>query len=86
MLDEPTTGVDVGAKLEIYLLIEQLVQQGKAVIVCSSYLPEVIGLSDRIIVMADGKITGEVNREDANEELLLRMASNIPAQVEENVI
>ena len=86
MLDEPTTGVDVGAKLEIYLLIEQLIQQGKAVIVCSSYLPEVIGLSDRILVMADGKITGEVLREDANEELLLRMASNIFAQVQENAI
>jgi len=84
MLDEPTTGVDVGAKLEIYLLIEQLVQQGKAVIVCSSYLPEVIGLSDRILVMADRKITGEVLREDANEELLLRLASNIPADGREN--
>jgi ribose transport system ATP-binding protein len=84
MLDEPTTGVDVGAKLEIYLLIEQLVQQGKAVIVCSSYLPEVIGLSDRILVMADGRITGEVSREDANEELLLRLASNIPVNGQYN--
>jgi len=60
------------------------VQQGKAVIVCSSYLPEVIGLSDRILVMADRKITGEVLREDANEELLLRLASNIPADGREN--
>ena len=79
MLDEPTTGVDVGAKLEIYLLIEELIQQGRAVIVCSSYLPEVIGLSDRILVMAEGRITGEVSRDDANEELLLRLASNIAA-------
>jgi ribose transport system ATP-binding protein len=79
MLDEPTTGVDVGAKLEIYLLIEELIQQGRAIIVCSSYLPEVIGLSDRILVMAEGRLTGEVARDDANEELLLRLASNIPA-------
>jgi len=79
MLDEPTTGVDVGAKLEIYLLIEELIQQGRAIIVCSSYLPEVIGLSDRILVMAEGRITGEVTREDASEELLVRLASNIPA-------
>lgn len=79
MLDEPTTGVDVGAKLEIYQLIESLVMQGKSIILCSSYLPEVIGLSDKIVVMAGGKITGEVEREDATEELLLRLASNISA-------
>jgi ribose transport system ATP-binding protein len=79
MLDEPTTGVDVGAKMEIYQLIEELTLQGKSIILCSSYLPEVIGLSDRIIVMASGRITGEVSRENATEELLLRLASNISA-------
>ena len=79
MLDEPTLGVDVGAKVEIYQLIETLIKQGKSIILCSSYLPEVIGLSDRIVVMAGGKITGEVEREDATEEHLLRLASNIPA-------
>jgi ribose transport system ATP-binding protein len=77
LLDEPTTGVDVGAKVEIYRLIETLIQQGKAVILCSSYLPEVIGLADRILVMAEGEITGEVLSQDADEELLLRMASKI---------
>jgi ribose transport system ATP-binding protein len=75
ILDEPTTGVDVGAKVEIYRLIESVLQAGKAVIVCSSYLPEVIGLADRILVMAEGEITGEVQRQDANEETLLRLAS-----------
>jgi ribose transport system ATP-binding protein len=77
LLDEPTTGVDVGAKVEIYRLVEALISEQKAVILCSSYLPEVIGLSDRILVIAEGEITGEVKREDANEELLLRMASKI---------
>jgi ribose transport system ATP-binding protein len=75
ILDEPTTGVDVGAKVEIYHLVETLLQRGKAVIVCSSYLPEVIGLSDRILVMAEGEITGEVGAQDASEEGLLRLAS-----------
>jgi ribose transport system ATP-binding protein len=77
ILDEPTTGVDVGAKAEIYHLIETLLLRGKAVIVCSSYLPEVIGLSDRIIVMAEGEITGEVSARDASEEGLLRLASKL---------
>jgi ribose transport system ATP-binding protein len=77
LLDEPTTGVDVGAKVEIYRLIESLIQRDKAVIVCSSYLPEVIGLADRILVMAEGELAGEVARQDADEELLLRMASKV---------
>jgi ribose transport system ATP-binding protein len=77
LLDEPTSGVDIGAKHEIYNLVQVLVEQGKSVIICSSYLPEVIGLSDRILVMAEGSITGEVNKIDANEELLLRLASKI---------
>jgi ribose transport system ATP-binding protein len=75
LLDEPTSGVDVGAKVEIYHLVQELVKRGKAVILCSSYLPEVIGLSDRILVMAEGRLTGEVQRNEANQELLLRLAS-----------
>lgn len=77
LLDEPTTGVDVGAKVEIYRLIEMLIQRGKAIILCSSYLPEVIGLADRILVMAEGDLTGEASREEADEELLLRLASRV---------
>lgn len=77
ILDEPTTGVDVGAKVEIYSLIEGLIQQGKAVIIVSSYLAEVMGLADRILVMAEGDFMGEVRREDADEELLVSMACKV---------
>lgn len=77
LLDEPTAGVDVGAKTEIYHLIEKIIKEGKSVILCSSYLPEVIGLSDRILVMAEGSLAGEVQHSEANEELILRLASKI---------
>ncbi|MNV62381.1 Ribose import ATP-binding protein RbsA [compost metagenome] len=72
ILDEPTRGIDVGAKYEIYTIIQQLADQGKAVLVISSELPEVIGLSDRIYVMNAGKITGEVSREEASQETLMK--------------
>ena len=60
LLDEPTRGIDVGAKYEIYLLINKPVEQGKAIILISSELPEVLGMSDRILVMHEGKIRGEI--------------------------
>ena len=60
IFDEPTKGVDVAAKAEIYRLMEDMVAQGKSIIVVSSELPEVIGLSDRLIIMSEGKITGEL--------------------------
>ncbi|ARJ04277.1 xylose ABC transporter ATP-binding protein [Cnuibacter physcomitrellae] len=72
ILDEPTRGIDVGAKYEIYGIINELAAQGKAVIVISSELPELIGLSDRIYTIAEGRITGEVAREDATQETLMR--------------
>ncbi|GGO05465.1 multiple monosaccharide ABC transporter ATP-binding protein [Saccharibacillus kuerlensis] len=72
ILDEPTRGIDVGAKYEIYTIIHQLAAQGKAILVISSELPEVIGLSDRIYVMNAGQITGEVNREQASQETLMK--------------
>jgi ribose transport system ATP-binding protein len=78
IFDEPTEGVDVGARKEIYKLIEQLAKEGKGIIVVSSYLPEVIGLSDRIVVMAEGKIVGEISRseiDEKSEEKILKMAS-----------
>ena len=78
MFDEPTVGVDVGAKEEIYKIMEGLTAQGKSIILISSYLPEVMGLSDRLIVMAQGKITGEFEgNELANlrEEDVLKRAS-----------
>ncbi|MDO4522111.1 MAG: sugar ABC transporter ATP-binding protein [Eubacteriales bacterium] len=78
IFDEPTVGVDVGAKEEIFKLIEKLTEQGKAIILISSYLPEVMGLSDRMIVMSQGKITARYDREqmkDLTEEQVLLAAS-----------
>jgi L-arabinose transport system ATP-binding protein len=74
MLDEPTRGIDVGAKHEIYHVIYQLAQQGIAVLFASSDLPEVLGLADRIIVMREGAISGELSHEDATEEQALSLA------------
>ncbi len=74
ILDEPTKGIDVGAKNEIYKMTCELAKKGIAVIVISSELPEVIGLSDRIIVMCEGKIAGEVSREEASDEKILTLA------------
>lgn len=78
IFDEPTVGVDVGAKEEIYKIIEGLTAQGRGVILISSYLPEVMGLSDRLIVMAQGRITAEYDKEalkTLTEEEVLRKAS-----------
>ncbi|WP_449536462.1 multiple monosaccharide ABC transporter ATP-binding protein [Ferdinandcohnia sp. Marseille-Q9671] len=72
ILDEPTRGIDVGAKFEIYSLIHELAAEGMGVLVISSELPEVLGLSDRIYVMNEGRITGELGREDANQESVMR--------------
>jgi putative multiple sugar transport system ATP-binding protein len=72
ILDEPTRGIDVGAKYEIYTIINSLAAQGKAVIVISSELPELIGLCDRIYTLNEGRLTGEVAREDAAQETLMR--------------
>lgn len=64
IFDEPTTGIDVGTKAEIYKLFGEILDQGKGIILISSYLPELIGLSDRIIVISNGEIAGEVEKED----------------------
>ena len=74
ILDEPTRGIDVGTKSEIYRLIYSLGEMGKAVVVVSSDLPEIIGISDRIIVMSKGRIVAEVPREQATEQLILHHA------------
>jgi len=71
ILDEPTRGIDVGAKYEIYCIINDLVAAGKSVIMISSELPEVLGMSDRIYIMNEGKIVGEVGREEATQELIM---------------
>jgi D-xylose transport system ATP-binding protein len=74
MLDEPTRGIDVGAKLEVYELINRLTAEGKAVILVSSELPELMGMSDRIIMLRNGVIGGEFSRREATQEKLLRAA------------
>ncbi|MFM7606091.1 MAG: ATP-binding cassette domain-containing protein, partial [Prosthecobacter sp.] len=74
LLDEPTRGIDVGAKLEIYEIINQLTSAGKAVVLVSSELPELIGMSDRILMLREGRIAGEFNRSDFCQEKLLQTA------------
>ncbi|WP_088042737.1 sugar ABC transporter ATP-binding protein [Bacillus sp. EAC] len=75
ILDEPTRGIDVGAKFEIYSFMNLLVDQGMSIIMISSELPEVLGMSDRIYVMAEGKITGELSREEATQESVMALAT-----------
>ena len=75
IFDEPTRGIDVAAKVEIYNLMNQLKQQGIGVLFVSSEMPEVMGISDRIIVMCDGRVTGELNREEATQDLILKFAT-----------
>jgi ribose transport system ATP-binding protein len=82
LFDEPTIGVDVGARIQIYGLMQELADEGKAIIVISSYLPEVIALSDRILVMREGRSMGIVPRSEANEESLLRMASGLERRMD----
>ena len=71
ILDEPTRGIDVGAKYEIYCIINDLVAAGKSVIMISSELPEVLGMSDRIYIMNEGRFVGEVSGEEATSELIM---------------
>jgi len=75
LMDEPTRGIDVGAKYEIYSLMNQLVEQGMAIIMISSELPEVLGMSDRICVVSGGVIAGEMSGEEATQEKIMRIAT-----------
>ena len=77
LCDEPTRGIDVGAKSEVYEILREISSQGIGIILVSSELPELISLCDRIIVMHEGKITGEINREEATEERIMRYAAAI---------
>ena len=74
LFDEPTRGIDIGAKSEIYNLIEKLAQQGKAIVVVSSEMPEIMRISDRVLVMREGKITKELNGDEITEENIARYA------------
>ena len=75
LLDEPTRGIDVGAKYEIYQLIIDLANRGKVVIVVSSEMPELLGICDRIMVMSGGRLAGEINAEEATQELIMTYAA-----------
>lgn len=75
ILDEPTRGIDVGAKLEIYTLINKLIEQGMSILIISSELPELLAMSDRLYVVAEGRITGELSKEEATQENVMRLAT-----------
>ena len=74
-LDEPTRGIDVGAKQEIYALINNLAKEGLAIVLVSSELPEVLGMSDRVMVLHEGKVTGEFSRQEATPEKVMAAAT-----------
>jgi inositol transport system ATP-binding protein len=76
ILDEPTRGIDVGAKAEIHKLITRLAGEGVAVLMISSEMPEVLGMSDRVMVMHEGRVTGILDRSDADQVSIMRLASN----------
>jgi methyl-galactoside transport system ATP-binding protein len=75
MLDEPTRGIDVGAKFEIYQLILELAKKDKGIIIISSEMPELLGITDRIMVMSNGRVAGIVNTKETDQSEILRLAS-----------
>ena len=75
IFDEPTRGIDVGAKYEIYKLLNTLIREGKTVIMISSEMEELIGMADRIIVLAEGNCSGEIQKEEFSQELIMEYAS-----------
>jgi putative multiple sugar transport system ATP-binding protein len=76
ILDEPTRGIDVGAKYEIYTIMNDLVQQGMSIIMISSELPEILGMSDRVYIVSSGRISGELPIEEATQESIMQLATN----------
>ena len=81
IVDEPTRGIDVGTKAEVHRLLSELAQQGVGVLMISSELPEVLGMADRVLVMHEGRLTGELSRAEADEEAVMRAATGqgVPA-------
>ena len=75
ILDEPTRGIDVGAKYEIYTIIADLAARGKSIIMISSEMPELLGMSDRIMVMCEGRLTGILDGKEASQESIMRYAT-----------
>ena len=76
ILDEPTRGVDVGAKSEIYAIMNELVKQGMSIIMISSELPEIINMSDRVYIMAEGVVAGCLNHDEVTQEAIMQLAAN----------
>jgi inositol transport system ATP-binding protein len=76
IMDEPTRGIDVGAKAEIHRLMGNFARQGMAIIMVSSELPEIVGMSDRVVVMQEGRINGVLSRKDATQENIMRLATS----------
>ena len=85
-MDEPTRGIDVGTKYEIYQIMIDLVKQGKSIIMITSEMPELIGMSDRIVVMCNGHITGVVEGDEATQERIMSLATkfDLDDKVREN--
>ena len=77
ILDEPTRGIDVGSKSEIYAIMNDLAKRGVSIIMVSSELPEILNMSDRVIVMRSGRISGELTKEEATQERIMQYAVNI---------
>ena len=88
ILDEPTRGIDVGAKAEIHKLMSKLAQDGKAIIMISSELPEILGMSDRILVMHEGRVGGIFERKDVTQESIMQAATGhgLDAQVRQEKV
>ena len=79
LLDEPTQGIDIGAKAEIYALIDRLAAAGRGVIVASSEMPELLALCDRILVLCEGRVAGELARGEATQEKIIELGDPLPA-------
>jgi ABC-type sugar transport system ATPase subunit len=79
ILDEPTRGVDVGAKAQIHALVGELAAQGVAVLLISSELPELLHLATRMLVLRDGRLVGELSREDATQDAMMRLMAGVAA-------
>lgn len=85
IMDEPTRGIDAGAKYEIYSLIEKMAKNGKAIIMISSEMPELLGMSDRIAVMCEGRLSGILDGKTATDEQVMRLASSYKLSDEDRV-
>ena len=84
ILDEPTRGIDVGAKFEIYAIMNELAAQGRGIVMISSEMPELLGMCDRIFVMNEGRIVGELSREEASQERIMGLIIRDNGQQQDN--